>query len=73
MTLVRDLMTNTNDKCMVNGVFNHFYLNVPQVAATNSSEEDLDEEGDKIEEKTKPANSSSVYPYCNNYGKAQMF
>lgn len=53
---------------MVNGVFNHFFLNVPQVAAANSSDEELEEDaGDKIEEKPKANNSS--YPYYRNYGK----
>lgn len=70
MALVRELLTSTKDKCMVNGVFNHFF--VPQVAATNSSEEDLEEENDKIEENKNQANTSSAYPYYNNYGKKEL-
>ncbi|KAL5289795.1 ZFHX3 family protein [Megaselia abdita] len=66
MALVRELMTNTKDKCMVNGVFNHFFFNVPQAAATNSSEEELEGDDHKIEEKPNKQNSS-VYPYYNNY------
>lgn len=67
MALVRELMTK--DKCMVNGVFNHFFLNVPLTSTANSSEEDLEEENVKIEDTSKATNSSSLYPYYNNYGK----
>uniref|UniRef100_T1GB60 Homeobox domain-containing protein n=1 Tax=Megaselia scalaris TaxID=36166 RepID=T1GB60_MEGSC len=66
MALVRELMTK--DKCMVNGVFNHFFLNVPLTSTANSSEEDLEEENVKIEDTSKATNSSSLYPYYNNYG-----